>query len=262
MSSRSIAIVNSLSVVFALSVNFLSQSVGINGNTVGSLSDKYANLFTPAGYAFSIWGIIFLGMIAYAANQLRDAFTQPQDTDHIQQSGVWFALANVMNGLWIVAWLYEYTGLSVIIMTVLLLSLLKLVLNGNMTRWDAPFKTIALVWWPVCIYVGWISVALIANVSAYLAKVGWDGGPLSEEQWTIVMIVVATLLNLAVMILRSMREFAAVGIWSLMAIYVRHADSLESVAHTALIGAIILSIAVSTHAFLHRKTLPFISQWI
>lgn len=261
MNSRSIAIINAISVVFALSVNYLSQAFQINGNTVGGLSDEYANLFTPAGYAFSIWGLIFLGMIAYAAHQLYDAFTQEQPVDHIQKGGIWFALANGFNGLWVVAWLYEYTGTSVIIMVALLFSLLKVVLNGNMTRWDAPLKIIAFHWWPICIYVGWISVALIANVSAYLAKIGWEGGPLSEEQWTIIMIAVATLLNLVVMITRSMREFAAVGIWSLMAIYVRHADSLQSVALSALAGAIILGIAVTIHAYRNRRTLPFVRAW-
>lgn len=256
MSSEGKALLNALSVIVVIGVNFLSQLEIINGQTVGELSDQYANLFTPSGYAFSIWGVIFIGMIAFAGFQLREAFSTTEPVDHIEQVGYGFAVANFLNATWLVTWLMEWTGLSVVVMLFLLLSLLRVILRTNMERWHAPFRIIAFVWWPICIYAGWISVATIANAAAFLVKIGWNGEPLSEETWTIIMIAVATVLNLLMIATRNMREFALVGVWALAAIYHRHAGSMDSIAYTALAGAIILGIAISIHAYQNRKSHP------
>ena len=125
-----------------------------------------------------------------------------------------------------------------------------------MERWDAPIGIIAFVWWPICLYSGWIAVATIANISAYLSKLGWEGGFLSESTWTIIMILVATVLNLAMIKTRNMREFAAVGVWALFAIYIRHKETMETIAYTALAGCVILTIAIAVHGYQNRKTNP------
>ncbi|HSM63856.1 MAG TPA: hypothetical protein VK833_07970, partial [Gillisia sp.] len=116
--------------------------------------------------------------------------------------------------------------------------------------------TIAYFWWPICLYSGWIAVATIANIAAYLAKIGWDGGFLTEVQWTVVMITVATVLNIAMIYTRNMREFAMVGVWALVAIYIRHLDSQNTLAYVSLIGAVLILLNVSYHGFINRKTNP------
>ena len=254
---KKLAVLNLASVILVIAVNYISQAFSFNGTTIGEISARYVNLFTPASYAFAIWGIIFLALLGYGIFQVRRAFFSEKESPFILQTGYWFAMANLLNCFWVFAFVYDYTGLSVLVMFGLLFSLIKIILNTNMERWDAPITTIAFVWWPICLYSGWISVATIANISAYLAKLNWDGGPLSEVSWTIIMIVVAVLLNLVMIWKRNMREFAAVGVWALVAIFVRHQNEFTTIAYTALAGATILFIAMAIHGYQNRKTNPF-----
>ena len=236
--------------------NYWVNAKGLNGNTMSSLSEKYANLFTPAGYAFSIWGLIFLALLAQASFFISRAFSSIKDSDFLSQIGPYLIMANIGNGLWIYMWLMEFTGMSIVIMCGILTCLIITILNTNMERWDAPRPIIFWLWWPIALYSGWIAVATIANISAYLAKVGWDGG-ISEITWTILMITVAVLLNLFMIISRNLREFASVGVWALVAIAIRHWESIPSIQWAALIGAVVLFAAISYHGYQNRETAPF-----
>jgi uncharacterized membrane protein YhaH (DUF805 family) len=115
------------------------------------------------------------------------------------------------------------------------------------------------VWWPLGIYSGWIAVATIANISAYLAKSDWSF-LLSETTWTVVMIIAATLLNVAMVLTRRMRDFALVGIWSLVAIWARHKGVLPGIEWAALAGALLIAITVLIHWAYHKGTCPLI-RW-
>ncbi|MGO4918636.1 tryptophan-rich sensory protein [Maribacter spongiicola] len=254
---KKLAVLNLASVILVIIVNYISQAFSLNDTTIGEMSAQYENLFTPAAYAFAIWGVIFLALLGYGIFQVKRAFFSDKPSEFIEQTGYWFALANILNCCWVIAFMYNYTGLSVIIMFGILLSLIKIILNTNMERWDAPISVIAFVWWPICFYSGWISVATIANISAYLSKLDWNGGVLSEQAWTINMIVVATVINLLMIWKRNMREFALVGVWALFAIYVRHNESNIYIAYSAMTGTIILFIAIAFHAFKNRETSPF-----
>lgn len=253
---KTLAIFNLLSVLLVIAVNYVSQSLRLNNTTIGEMSEKYDTLFTPADYAFAIWGLIFLGLLAYAIFQVKRAFFSEKESPFIVQTGYWFVLANVLNAAWVFAFIYDHTGVSVLIMLSILFSLIKIILNTNMERWDAPIEILALVWWPICLYSGWIAVATIANISAYLTKIGWDGFGLSDELWTIVMIAIATLLNIVMVWKRNMREFAAVGIWALIAIFVRHQNAIDSLAYMALICSIVLFVVVAVHGYRNRETNP------
>lgn len=251
------ALVNSFIILAVIFWNYYSNTGNINGQTIGELSDKYSNLFTPADYAFSIWGLIFLGLIALAAYQLKLAFKGGEHENTILQIGPWLAVANLANAVWLWFWLNEQLALSVLTMLVILLALIIVIIRLNMERWDAPLGVIAFVWWPICLYSGWIAVATIANISAWLVSMGWEGGPLSEIQWTLIMISVAGVLNLFMIYTRNMREFAGVGIWALVAIAVRHWAEIPSIQWTALAWAIILFVAIAYHGYLNRETSPF-----
>jgi hypothetical protein len=115
---------------------------------------------------------------------------------------------------------------------------------------------IALVWWPICGYSGWIAVATIANVSAWLAKIGWSA-VFTEVQWTVIMISVAGLLNLAMIRTLNMREFAAIGVWALVAIGVRHWGEIEVLQWTSFAWAAVLLVAILRHGYLNRHSSPF-----
>ncbi|PIB37950.1 hypothetical protein BFP75_19160 [Maribacter sp. 4G9] len=252
-----LALLNLLSVLLVIGVNYISQAVRLNDTTIGEVSNTYDNLFTPASYAFSIWGLIFLGLIVFSVFQIKRAFFSKESTEFIGQIGYWFCLANLLNSAWVIAFVYDHTGLSVLIMLGILFSLIKIILNTNMERWDAPKATIAFVWWPICLYGGWIAVATIANVAAFLTKLGWTGAPLSEISWTLILITVATILNLVIIRTRFMREFAAVGVWALVAIAVRHWNTYQNIAIGALIGGLLLVGYILWQGFNNRKSNPF-----
>lgn len=254
---KTYAILNTVIILAVIAWNYLSNTGLISDNTVGGLSDVYANLFTPAGYAFAIWGLIFLGLIVLGVNQLIWAFGGGDSSDTILQIGPWLTIANLGNAAWLWFWLTEQTGLSVLVMLLILVSLIQVVLRLNMERWDAPFREIATVWWPISLYVGWIAVATIANISAWLAKLQWEG-LFTEIQWTVIMVSIAALLNLFMIYTRNMREFAGVGVWAIVAIAVRHWGEIAAVQWTCVAWAVVLTAAILLHGYKNRDTNPLL----
>lgn len=253
---KKLAILNFLSVILSLIISFLAQTGRINGKTIGEISDRYSNLFIPADYAFSIWGLIYISLLILSGFMLHQAFSNGKYTEFIKNTSGWFIVANIATSLWVFAWLYEFIGLSVILMFLILAKLLKIIINNEMEKWDAPIQIIAFYWWPICLYSGWISVALIANMASFLNVTGWDGAVFTEVEWTVIMIGVAVVINLLMIHLRNMREFGAVGIWALVAIYIRHQTTEELIAQIALAGAILIFINIAYHGFINRKTNP------
>lgn len=260
MNAKGFSIVNLIGVIAVVFFNYYFNAVGINGNTMPSLSEKYDSLFTPAGYAFSIWGIIFLALFVQAIFLIVRAFKPEKDQTSISQIGLGIFIANMLNILWVYAWLSEFTGVSVAIMVLILITLLSVVVRTNMERWDAPLKIIVFIWWPICLYSGWIAVATIANISAMLVKVGWTGG-IPETTWAVVLIVVATLLGAFMIYNRNMREFAMVIVWALIAIAVRHWGVYPLLQYAALIGSAVLIIYSGYHASQRKSTLPQTKRW-
>tara|TARA_R110002020_G_scaffold303939_3_gene519626 strand:- start:23906 stop:24703 length:798 start_codon:yes stop_codon:yes gene_type:complete len=256
MKKKKLALLNLFSVILVIGVNAASQILRFNDTTNGEVSYKYFNLFTPADYAFAIWGVIFLGLIAYSVFQVRRAFFSHKNSDFIEQTGYWFALANFLTTAWVFAFTYEYIGLSVLIMIGILVSLLKVVINTNMERWDAPLKVIAFVWWPICFYSGWIAVATIANIASFLVKIDFAGSHLNQIVWTMIMITITVFINMLMINLRNMREFALVGAWALFALFIKHNGSIDAIAYYALCGSILLIIAAGIHGYKNRDTSP------
>lgn len=252
---KTYAILNSLIILLVIFWNYWSNTGVINGVTVADLSDKYDNLFTPAGYAFAIWGVIFLGLIILAINQLRLAFGNGSHSESILQIGPWLIIANLGNAAWLWFWLNDQTRISVAVMLMILYALIKVIIRLNMERWDAPLSVIFFVWWPICVYSGWIAVATIANFSAWLTKTGWSM-VFSEVQWTLIMISIAALLNLYMIISRNMREFAGVGIWAIVAIAVRHWGDIPNIQWVCVFWALVLFFSISVHGYKNRETSP------
>ena len=248
---------NAAALVCTIIINYLSNTGAFNGNTVATISEQYHNYFTPAGYAFSIWAMIYIGLLAFVIYSGRGLFKSTKDDWPVLKIKWWFVISCVANCFWIIAWLYDYIGLSVIIMVVILFSLIKIILNTRMELDNVPLKKIAFVWWPFCIYSGWISVALIADVAAWLTKIKWNGFGISEITWTLIMIIVSGILNLLMIWKRNMREFALVGVWALVAIAVANWNDVTSIAYISIIVAAILFINVSIHGYKNRKTNPW-----
>lgn len=256
INNKLLAFLNGLSLIVALYVNYLATAKQIFGVSMKDMSDKYANLFTPAPYAFSIWGFIYLFLIAFVGYQIYQIKTKKYDNS-ISQVGPWFAIANFGNALWIVAFMNDMVLESVGVMLVILYSLIRITLKTNMERWHAPAKTIAFVWRPISFYFGWITVATIANITALMVSLEYDGSPLSPQLWTILLMVVATIIYLIMIWKRSMWEYSLVGVWGLIAIAVKNWDNEQSIAYTAIGLALIIFINSGIHGFQNRKTVPF-----
>ncbi len=255
---KKLQISNGIAFVSVLVINYLSNTGKINDTTIGEISGDLNTLFTPAGYAFAIWGLIYLSLIGFIIYQGRSLFMKVRDDEFVIRTGWWFVISCIANGAWVICWLFENTGLSVLCIFLLLFSLLKIVLNNNMERWDAPITVIAFLWWPFVIYSGWVTVASIANVSAWLTKIEWNGFGISESIWTIIMILIAGIINLLVTWNRSMREFAMVGVWALVAIAVANWEENTLIAYTCLAVSIILFLSSSIHGYRNRATNPMI----
>ena len=253
--SLPLIVLNTLSLLFALVMNGLQGTAAFDGRTVGEVSDRYNTLIAPAGYAFSIWGLIYLMLIMFVGYQWYSYYRLKQDAD-IKQTGIWLSVANIANGLWIFAWLNEALGVSVLLIFVLLVSLIILTVRLLLEIWDAPKRTIFFVWWPIVIYLGWIIVASVANVAAWLVSLGWRGGYLGEILWTIVMIGIASVIYLWLVFSRNLREAAMVGVWAFAAISVRHWNDYTGIATAAIICAGILLVVVSWHGYKNRKSSP------
>ena len=259
MKAKLLSTVNLIVILFLIYWNYLSNTGFIEGKTIGDLSDKYTSMFTPAGYAFSIWGIIFLGLIAFGIFAVYLAFSKPEKYHYVEKGIPFLIVANLLNGAWVYLWLTENILLSLICMILIFLGLLKVVINLQMEIHDVPVKIIALVWWPIDFYFGWIMVALVANTAAYLNSI-WFSMGLKEQTWVLIMIGIVTLINFLLIQKRNLREVALVAIWALIAIAVRHWELETTIAYPALFAAGFLLVSIQLHAFKNRATLPFLKK--
>ena len=98
---KKLAVLNLISLITAGLVSYLGNSQAWNGNTMGSLSQEYYNLFTPAGYAFSIWGLIYIALFAYCLFHLKRAFSKGNDASFVRKTDWWFFIANMANAAWV-----------------------------------------------------------------------------------------------------------------------------------------------------------------
>ncbi|MEL6812841.1 MAG: tryptophan-rich sensory protein [Bacteroidota bacterium] len=255
--TKTLQIANGIALVSTVFINYLSNTGLMNNTTIGEVSGGLRSLFTPAGYAFAIWGLIYILLFGFALYQGRSLFVKGKKDSFVLDVGWWFVISCIANCAWIFAWIYGYTGLSVICMFIILFSLLRIIWKNNMELWDAPLGIIFFLWWPFVIYSGWIAVASIANVSAYLVKIGWDGLGISEVSWTLFMIGIATAINLLITWRRNMREFALVGAWALVAIAVAN-EGEPVIRKIALASALLLMVSSGIHALKNYKTNPLI----
>jgi hypothetical protein len=209
------------SFVFVLVMNAVATALPLSGLTVGEVSDKYTTLFAPIDFTFGIWGLIYLGLTIYTFTQLF------QDNEIIQKITPWFIVANVFNGTWIIAWRLELLGLSALILVGLLYCLYKINKTTTATKQDLATTFTTRI--PFAIYFGWVTVATIANISSFLVQLGYQEGflGLSAESWTVVILVVATLIGTATALVNSSPSYSLVLVWAYFGIYSRHTSALE-----------------------------------
>jgi benzodiazapine receptor len=226
-----------------VTVNALANILPINGLQTGQVSDSLPIYFVPAGYVFSIWGLIYLALGAFTVYQ---ALPSQRENPAARAIGGWFILSNVVNGAWIFAWHYLRFTLSLVLITVLLILLILIYLRLDQTRKAASTLEKWVVYVPFSIYLGWITVAAIANASGVLYNAGWDGFGIAPQTWAVVMLVIAGGLASFITLTRRETAYTLVILWALAGIVVRQIN-VQAVAVTAgvMAGAVALALIVS-----------------
>ncbi|MBG0787124.1 MAG: tryptophan-rich sensory protein [Anaerolineaceae bacterium] len=236
MKRNRILIIGSL--VLTLVANFLANALPLNGLTTGEISDAYPILFVPAGYVFSIWGLIYLGLAAFAVYSVTKMGLADPRVDAVAG---WVVASNLFNFVWIFLWHYEQFPLTLVAMSGLLVSLLTIYVKLRVGLEKRSWQGKLLVDTPFGIYLGWVTVATVANISQVLYVLGWRGAPLSEPLWTVIMLVVASLLGVLMIFLRKEVAYPLVLVWAFVGIWIKQ-GATPLVAMTALVGAILLGV--------------------
>jgi hypothetical protein len=234
--------INILFFAVMIVMNYLANALPLNGKTTGALSDAFPNLFVPAGITFSIWGVIYLLLLVFCVIQ----FTSP-DQAVISRIGWLFAVTCIFNALWIVTWHYGRLPLSVIIMLGLLVSLIWI----NIIVKDLPFGLIKAAFG---IYLGWICIATIANVTALLVNFSWNGFGLSEETWTVIMILAGALIA-ALTLWRLDNPFIGLSVvWAFAGIMIKRQVDYRTIFIVAAVALAVVAVMLLLAFF--KKHLP------
>lgn len=225
-----------------VTVNALANILPLNGIPTGTISDNYANLFAPAGLTFSIWGLIYLLLAIYTIYQFIawNKKTSPSRDKLFKKISLYFSISSLINSAWLFTWHYDYIGLSVLLMLALLLVLIKLKAIINKEKLNIKERLIISV--PFSIYLGWITVATIANITTFLVSIDWNGFGISETIWTIVVL----LIGLAIASIKSWQDkdiaYGLVIVWAYIGILIKH-QSFYNSNYPLIITTLIFSIA-------------------
>jgi translocator protein len=233
-------IINIVALIVMVGINILANALPIAGRDTGEISDMYPVLFTPAGYVFSIWLIIYVGLTAFVIYQ---AQASQRDNPRFERVGYWFVANALLNALWIFLWHNLLITLSMLVMLGILATLIVIYqrLEIGRTLVSTGEKWLARV--PFSIYFGWISVATIANAAIMLYNLGWRGEPLTQEIWTVLVIAVATAIGAFMIFSRREVAFPLVLVWAFIGIYVRQSD-VNLVPIVAMASAVLIALLI------------------
>lgn len=227
-----------VAVLATIAVNGLANALPLNGLTTGQISDGFDTLFVPAGYVFAIWGLIYLGLLVYAAYQ---ALPSQRDDSRLKSMAVPLLIASVANMSWIFLWHYQVFTLTIVAMVTLLLALITIYLRLRRGTATVSLGERWLVRLPFSVYLGWVSVATIANAQDVLYSLHWNGFGLSDETWAAIMLIVGLALAGVMAWRRRDPAFVLVFVWAYAGIGVAQADTpIVSLLAYALAGVLTL----------------------
>jgi len=231
-----------------ITVNILANALPINGLNTGEISDMFAIYFVPAGYVFSIWGLIYLGLIGFAVFQ---ALPSQRENRLQQQIAPLVWLGSAANIAWIFFWHYLQFPLTLAAMLVLLGSLVAVYRQISKARPGLTRTQRWLVEVVFAVYLGWITVATVANVSQVLYYLNWSGWGLSGASWAILMLAVASVLGLLMLWRERSIPYTLVLIWAFIGIAVKHGDGVDT---AAWIGTGVLLLGTLATALLRSSS--------
>ena len=232
-----------LATLLTLTVNGLANALPINGMNTGQVSDSFDVFFVPAGYVFSIWGLIYILLIAFTIYQ---ALPAQKDNPVLKSIRGWYVIGCLANSIWIFMWHYLQFNLTILLMGILLVSLL--LIYKRLRKANAAESSSGMRWFvqlPFSVYLGWITVATIANATDVLEFNKWNGFGIAGETWAIIMLAVAVLIALWMMLAQRDVPYLAVLAWAFAGIGVKFAgiSIVSTAAYAAAIIAGILLVA-------------------
>jgi translocator protein len=237
-SQKSLQVINVVALIAVVVMNILSTALPINNRSIQEISDALPSYITPAGYTFSIWGLIYAGLIGFTVYQ---ALPLGGKRPFLRQISWLFAASSAANIAWLLAWHYGAYRLSILFMATLLVTLIAIYLRLNIGRRHPELTTAdkLLVQAPFSLYLGWITVASIVNVASVSKYLGWDGFGLAEPLWSAIMMGVAVIV--AGLLLHNRRNLAYAGVlvWALFGIRAAY-PAVPVVANTAVIAAVLI----------------------
>jgi benzodiazapine receptor len=235
---------NVVAFLVTVAVNGLAGSTTVlNGVSSADVSDMYPTLVTPAGFTFAIWGVIYTLLAVFVISQL---LPRNRDKPFIAQVGMFFGLSSLFNICWLFLWHYNQISLSLILMFALLLSLILIYRRLDIGRAKTSVTERLCVHLPFSVYLGWISIATIANFSVALTAAEWDGFGVAPETWAVLIICVAVVLTLAMLLLRKDLAFSLVVVWALFGILSKQSDygNIVLAAEAAIIVVMVAALLV------------------
>lgn len=205
-----------------LVMNALANILPINGKGTGEISDSYPNLFAPDGITFSIWGLIYLLLGLYVLYQFGALIGGARSGNRrlLTRIGVVFSLSSLANSLWILTWHYERILYSLVLMMVILLCLLWINLQTKSAVLSLREKFFIRL--PFSVYFGWITVATIANITTLLVDLGWEGFGVSENLWTVLVLLVGAAIGILTMFSQRDMAYGGVLLWAYAGILYKH----------------------------------------
>ena len=201
-----------------IGVNFMANSLPINNRSTGEISDAYPNLFAPAGITFSIWGLIYLLLGGYLLYQF--VSRDQKRKEFLKKINLLFIATSLANISWIFAWHYDFIGISVLIMAALLLLLIRIadiLRKEQFSSWEKLF-----IWAPFSIYFGWITVAIIANITVFLVSIGWNGFGVADFIWTSIILLIGATIGILRMHKDKNIIYGFVFVWAYLGIFFKH----------------------------------------
>lgn len=209
-----------IALILVVTVNWLANWLPIGGQTTGEVSAQYSSLFTPAGFTFSIWGLIYLGLAIYAFAQ---SLPSQRYNPTLSQIGKYFILSCVFNSAWMLAWHLQYIAVSLLLIIGLLLSLIQI--YRTIQHSD---QTLSLaITLPFSVYVGWVSVATIANFSIMQTALDANNIGISAINWTLLKLAIAAIAGASVLIIKKDIAYILVIGWATYGIAVKQVATPE-----------------------------------
>ena len=223
--------------IAVIAVNYLSNALPLNGQTPKDVSDNFPTLFTPDSFTFAIWGVIYLALTLFVIYQALPAQRKNPVVSTVSKLFILNCIANIC---WIFAWHYNFMLLSLVVMLVILITLMKIYNRLNIANGSDSFTQHVFLFLPFSLYLGWISVAALANLSVVQVAMGWENLGLSEVNWTLLKLAFAAVVAAVVVLRRGDIFFGLVIVWAAYGIMSKQVDTPEVYGAAGMLAAMVV----------------------